>query len=295
MTEQEIAKLKAAGFSDADIQEYIKSETSSQPTAQPNAAVAPSQDLPEVDLAQPSQTLQQAKAAGVPTTTEGGYMPELMAAGTWAADHPIATGAAALGAAKLASKLPVVGPAIGAAGNKVAGAVVPDIVRNSLSAANEFVGKYGERTAVNNFNTLMNNYSRMNHDIRQYQKAGQQVPQALLDAQTKLGQQIEAAQSRIGVKPTGPVSPTTAPAGVATQAAESPSMLSRASNLIKSYGPALAKLGTGLQLALHSGELNAGEDEELRKMREREKQMNGGQAPNAINSGYAQQLRQLGR
>ena len=109
MTEQEIAKLKAAGFSDADIQDYIKSQGSVSPAA---AASAPADELPEVDINQPSQTLQQAKAAGVPTTTEGGYMPELMAAGTWAAENPIKAGALAYGGAKLASKIPVVGPAM---------------------------------------------------------------------------------------------------------------------------------------------------------------------------------------
>jgi hypothetical protein len=67
------------------------------------------------------------------------------------------------------------------------------------------------------YGDLLNNYSKLNHDIRQYEKMKQVVPQELIDARSRLGQQIEVAQSKLpgydkAIKaPPGPINPATAP------------------------------------------------------------------------------------
>lgn len=63
MDQAQIEKLRAAGFSDDDIRDYMAN--------QPKASGAPTQTepstLPEVDVNQPSETLKNAQAAGLPT------------------------------------------------------------------------------------------------------------------------------------------------------------------------------------------------------------------------------------
>jgi len=63
MTPDEIEKLRAAGFTDADIANYQKNA----PAVPSGATVAPSGDLPEIDITKPSETLTRAREAGVPT------------------------------------------------------------------------------------------------------------------------------------------------------------------------------------------------------------------------------------
>lgn len=82
------------------------------------------------------------------------------------------------------------------------------------------INAYKANTAVTQMNGLLNGYSKMTHDIRQYEKAGQPVPQELRDAHARLGQQVEMAQSKVpGYNPSTtatPVAPTTTPnAGMA--------------------------------------------------------------------------------
>jgi hypothetical protein len=78
MTEQDIAKLRSAGFSDADIDDYAKNEAKgNQPGQQP----ARQEELPEVDLNQPSETLKNATANGTPTTNPGSYVSDALAIG----------------------------------------------------------------------------------------------------------------------------------------------------------------------------------------------------------------------
>ena len=76
------------------------------------------------------------------------------------------------------------------------------------------------------------------------------------------------------VAPTGPapVNPAQAAQAVAAgepaMAAESaPSLFARAGTLASKYAPMLARVGVAAQLALHSGDLNSGEDAELAKRR----------------------------
>jgi hypothetical protein len=63
MNQEQIEKLKAAGYTDDDIRDFAAS--------QPKLGTAPTQSadesLPEVDVTKPSDTLSQAEAAGVPT------------------------------------------------------------------------------------------------------------------------------------------------------------------------------------------------------------------------------------
>jgi hypothetical protein len=290
-----------------------------------------------------------------------------------AAEHPVEAGLA-VGGAK----------ALHLAGKYVEGQ------RTAAQAANAVAQTNAASTAAENaskqFTSMLSNYSKMNNDIRQYQKAGQTVPQALLDAQARLGQQIEVAQSKLpgydpNVKaptapvkpmapaPAGPVAPQAMPqapaadmygrveptmgsvapeaakgAAPVAQAAEKPGMLKNLAQMAGKYGSALAEspLGKtlggvariagsvpvmGAQLALYSGGLNQGEDQQMARIRAiqdsigkmpKEQQsfyftlpmnkkqqvdqmiMNGQDpsallVPNAINSGYAQQLKTMGR
>lgn len=105
MTEQDVAKLKAAGFTDADIAEYQANEGKQGASAAPVNPQAPvSQDLPEIDVTQKSETLKNAEQAGVATTNEGSWKSDAMALGSAVAPYvlPVAGGALGLyGAGKV--------------------------------------------------------------------------------------------------------------------------------------------------------------------------------------------------
>jgi hypothetical protein len=205
------------------------------------------------------------------------------------------------------------------------------------------------------YGDLLNNYSKLNHDIRQYEKVGS-VPQELLDARARLGQQIEVAQSKIpGYNPNvkapvtpptgaGPVPPQATPTpgmaqaagaaeNVGAQAAGRTGMMQDLTKLYQKYGPALidqvgqigkaignSQVGQmagavaespvgrlaggalrvagsvpvmGAQLGLYSSGLNQGEDEQMRQIHQQQDALRLKQnktAPNAINSGFSQQL-----
>jgi hypothetical protein len=68
MNEQEIQKLRSAGFSEDDIQEYVANQTarSAQPGAQTPADQRDARG-PELDPTAPSETLSRARESGVPT------------------------------------------------------------------------------------------------------------------------------------------------------------------------------------------------------------------------------------
>lgn len=59
------------------------------------------------------------------------------------------------------------------------------------------VNAYKQGANAKLYGDLLNNYSKLNHDIRQYEKAGKVVPPELLDSRARLGQQIEVAQSKL--------------------------------------------------------------------------------------------------
>ena len=204
-----------------------------------------------------------------------------------AQEHPVVAGAAALGAGKLLSNVPGVGSTASAVGR----AVIPgyNLASGAVNAANQFVQGYGERNAISSFNTLLNNYTKMQSDARQYVKAGQAVPQELTNAIKNLGSQINAVQSKI---PSAAAEATQVAGNVA---AEQPGVMSRLGQLASRYGPVLEKIGklggVGGQALFHSGGLNANEDEELRKRRALGYVNPNG--TNAINSGFSNQLNSL--
>jgi hypothetical protein len=63
MNQEQIDKLRAAGYTDDDIRDF----TSNQPKANNAPAQSGDQSLPEIDVTRPSDILSQAEAAGVPT------------------------------------------------------------------------------------------------------------------------------------------------------------------------------------------------------------------------------------
>ena len=80
MNEQEIQKLRASGFSDDDIRDYIadKQRQPQQPGAQSNADLRSDQGA-ELDPNAPSQTLANARAQGVPTEgRESSFLSDVM-------------------------------------------------------------------------------------------------------------------------------------------------------------------------------------------------------------------------
>lgn len=242
------------------------------------------------------------------------------------------------------------------------------------------INAYKEASNTKLYGDMLNNYSKLNHDIRQYEKMGKVPPQELLDARARLGPQLEVAQSKLpGYNPnvkapavaptaTGPVNPATAPGRIeptmgaqtaqgaaqgvrtaAPAAAQGEGLMSRFGQLASKYGSAIAespigKVGgailnnpitrfaasapvQGAMLALHSGGLNQGEEQQLARIRAVQDTINklpkdqqsfyftlpfnkkqqvdqmimSGQnpsallVPNAINSGFDQQLSNLGR
>ena len=77
------------------------------------------------------------------------------------------------------------------------------------------------------------------------------------------------------------------------QAAPQAAQTSRFAQMASRYGPAMARLGTGLGMMLHSRELNANEDQQLAEIRRRMLENQNNPTPNAINSGYSQQIQVL--
>jgi hypothetical protein len=290
------------------------------------------------------------------------------------AEHPVETGLGfgAYKAYKLANKYVQGQQTAANAANAVA-------QTNATTSAAE--------SASRQFTNMNSNYTKMGSEIRQYVQNKIPVPQELLDAHARLGEQLKTVQSQMpgynsnitgttppkGTMTTGPVTPQampqapaadmygrveptingsvapeaargSAPAGQVAQAAEKPGMLKNLAQMAGKYGSAFAEspLGKtlggvariagsapvmGAQLALHSGGLNVGEDQQMAQIRrvqdtigkmapaqqsmyftlpaDKRQQVNqmimNGQdpsgllVPNAVNSGFTQQLNRLGR
>jgi hypothetical protein len=166
--------------------------------------------------------------------------------GQLAAEHPgIAAGGAALWkASNLANKYLEGQQAAAQAANQVA-------QTNAATSAAESASKQ--------FTNMQSNYTKMGSEIRQYTKAGQPIPQDLLDSHARLGEQIKTVQSRMpgynpnitGTAPGGPMPPQQPAAmpevprapmapNVGGQAAEHANIMSKIADLYKAYGPALA-------------------------------------------------------
>jgi len=63
MDQQQIDKLRAAGYTDDDIRDFV----ANQPSLGNAATQTQAETLPEIDVTKPSDTLKQAEAAGIPT------------------------------------------------------------------------------------------------------------------------------------------------------------------------------------------------------------------------------------
>jgi len=63
MDQQQIEKLRAAGYSDDDIRDFV----ANQPKLDNASTQTQEEILPEIDVTKPSDTLKQAEAAGIPT------------------------------------------------------------------------------------------------------------------------------------------------------------------------------------------------------------------------------------
>lgn len=311
---------------DEEFEFRARAEQEARARAQQNApAAAPAGSGPVAPQAEPNLGEKVIGAAQVPFQI--------------AAEHPVETGIG-LGAAK----------ALHLAGKYVEGQKMAANAANAVAQTNAATS--AAESASKQFTSMLGNYSKMNNDIRQYQKLGQQVPQSLLDAQARLGQQIELAQSKLpGYNPNikAPTAPTSAGsvAPEVAQAAENVAaktapaagnILERvapyvnrfmANPLVQGAGRVLSSpLAIGAQLGLHSADLNTGEAQQMAKMNmvqntlsrlpsnqqtayfnlpaNKQQQVNAmimnGQDPspilgqtNAMTSGFAQELRQIGR
>jgi len=244
MTEQDIAKLKAAGFSDADIKDYMATEPGAGGTA---PASAPVENLPEIDVTKPSTILSQAQAQGIPTTNEGSVATDIAALGAAAAPYAVpaaATAAGIYGAAK-----------IGGWG------------RDMLSTAREGMEAY--RHGVNTANEIAQRNAALQEAriaervARGGQAAGQAVQageQAGSRAFQQMGQQLAKPIAPTGAVPTGPVAPAAAPAAPApvAQPAAQPSLIDRTTAMIRQLAAnkvlnTVAKGGLGIAAALTPG------------------------------------------
>ena len=278
MTQEQIAKLKAAGFSDADISDYVANEGKQSAGKKPvDPQAVTSSDLPEIDVTQKSETLRNAEAAGVPTTNPGSLLTDAAAVGTAIAPYAV--------------------PAALTAGG-LYGASVAKQGFNAMRAAAE------ARTAQANAQMAQAQGLQQRFDQRMAQRAAPPAPAA--------GPQIVNASGQ-PMRAPGPVAPAPmaapAPAPMAAPApapaAAQPSMMQRgmdyasrmrqiaAQRVIPAMGQAgqavaqtaqqagqmagrglsavanspIARAGGMAANALYSGELNANEAEELERRR----------------------------
>jgi hypothetical protein len=159
----------------------------------------------------------------------------------------------------------------------------------------EAINAYKGNTAVTQMNGLLNAYSKVNNDIRQYEKMGGgtgKAPAELYQMRDRLTPQVQAAQAKVpgfsSATPTapatptaqGPVKPTTFTGGVNPafdQALSKAPESSRFAQLAQRFAPILnnpvmrmaGKVAGPVAVAdmlTHSGGLNEGEDQMIRKI-----------------------------
>jgi hypothetical protein len=165
-----------------------------------------------------------------------------------------------LAAGKALSNVPGVGTALNAVGNKlVPGYTTAKNVAQGLSGAAQ---AYANNAAASTTNTMMETYKGLQHTASQYVKSGQQVPQGLIDT-------LKDIESKIVAQHGGAVNPATAP-GTAPQPAQA------APRPMPQAGPAQAAGAVAPEA-------------------EAAAQAAAKVAPNAINSGFAQELGTLAK
>jgi len=268
MNQEKIDRLRAAGYSDADINEYVANEskqTAGKQPVDPNAA--PTSDLPEIDVTQKSETLRNAEAAGVSTTNPGSYLADAAALGAAAAPYAV--------------------PAALTAGG-IYGASVAKQGFNAMKAAAD------ARTAQANAQMAQTQGLQQRFDAREAARAAKAAPAPAAGPQI-----VNASGQPIRPAVAGPVAPApmaapapavAAPAPTATQ----PSMMQRgmdyaskmrevaAQRVMPVMGQAGQMAGRGLAAvanspvtrlggmaanAMYSGDLNANEAAELERRR----------------------------
>ena len=242
MDQAQIEKLRAAGFSDDDIRDYM----ANQPQASGAATQTEAESLPEIDVTQPSSTLESARAAGMPTgARESSVMSDIAtAAPVMLGEHAgkVALGGAGLGAAYAANQVrkgmqarATAGAAQAAAQAAQAQAALEQ-ARAAQMAAQGVQQRFEQRAA------------------QQAAKAAGQVPRILGPS----GVPIEPV-APTGPVATGPVAPQPMPTATpAAPAQAQPSMLDKTTSMIRQLAAnkvfqGLAKGGIGAAAALTPG------------------------------------------
>lgn len=246
MDQAQIEKLRAAGFTDDDIRDYM----ANQPKASGEPTQTQLETLPEVDVTKPSDTLEAAKAAGVPTgARETSFVSDVATAAPVLLGENIgkvAIGAGGLGAAYAANQVRkgmqarAGAAAAQAAAQQAQAQAAMEQARAAQQAAQGVQERFVQRQAA------------------QAARAVPQVPQ-ILDA---AGRPIAPSAP---VAPQGPVTAQpVAPQAVAPQPAQAqPSMLDRTTNMIRQLAANkvvqnLAKGGAAAAALLTPG--NVGQD-----------------------------------
>ncbi len=247
MNQEQIDKLRAAGFSDDDIRDYMANQPGLNSAPSPSA----DDDLPSVDVTKPSQILANAEAAGVPTgPRESSFLSDVATAAPVILGEnagKVALGAGGLGAAYAANQVRKGMQARAAAGSAQAAAqaaqaqAAMEQARAAQQAAQGVQQRFEARAAA---------------------QAARAVP---------TGPQILDAAGRpmapsAPVAPQGPVSTgPVAPQAMAPQAAPQaqPSMLDKTTNMIRQLAAnkvfnTMAKGGAIAAAALTPG--NVGQD-----------------------------------
>jgi hypothetical protein len=268
MTEQQVAKLRAAGFSDTDINDYAANESKQAAGPQPvDPNAAPTSDLPEIDVTQKSDTVRNAEAAGVSTTNTGSYLSDAAAAG--AALAPYAAG-------------------VGLTGAGLYGASVAKKGFDAMRSASD------ARTAQANAQMAQAQGLQQRFEAREAARAAKAMPTPTA------GPQILNASGQ-PMRPVGPVAPAPAmaapaPAMAAPAAApaSAPSVMQRGTDIANQMrqfaaqrvipvaqqagqmagrglsaiaNSPIARVGGTIANAAYSGDLNTGEAAELERRR----------------------------
>jgi hypothetical protein len=216
---------------------------------------------------------------GVPQMNPSGpanepYRPSISEApGQWAVNNVVAP---AYGVAAAGADFAAQHPTAAALGADLALAALPQsnipvlkqaqqLAKAPFNLAQSALGSADAYTASRNAQAL----AQMEHQVRQYGKMGQAVPQQLQQA-------VDALRSRVG----GPVAPAAAPAPAApapaapaavNPAAAEASQISKANQIVRNLAlDKLLKGGAVAGLATYSGGLNTNEQEELARRRARE-------------------------
>lgn len=178
-----------------------------------------------------------------------------------AQEHPVAASALGYGAYNLASKVPVVGPAISTGIEKVAETTIPKykVGKALVQGASDWASKFGAQQAAGAAAAQdAQALAQLQHQIRMLQSSGQPVPQNLMNAYNTVAQRVGGAVPT----PTAPVAPqmpaqaaNAARGAAAAEGAGAGNWMTQALNMAKQYGPAMARIGGTAAAALTPGNI----------------------------------------